>query len=80
MANRKCYYTNDSFAEDDRHLGTVYILACIIENEPGYLVAGKYHDLKRAEEAMRIRNAAAGVSDNDVLDIVASSMRVSNIR
>lgn len=82
MANtakpRTAYYTNESF-ETEGVTGREFILACITENEPGYLVAGHFSTLERAQEVARKYNALNGLNEDAVADIVASSMRLGRM-
>lgn len=79
MSNRIAYYTNESFY--DREMG-MYFIAKVTENEAGYersslgLFAGV--DAARIE-ADRL-NDNMGHTRDDVLDIVASSMRQGSVR
>ena len=77
--NRYCYYTNDSFAEDDRHMGMVYWVVKVTENEPGYVRAMPCNSQEKADVLAMTRNTILGISQDDVLDIVASSMRCKRI-
>jgi len=71
--NRQCYYTNESFAQ--RAGGRVfYTLALITENKPGYSVVQTSLNLPYLQQMAANRNREAGLSDDDVLAIVASSM------
>jgi len=70
---RSCYYTNEGFAEDvDGRI--VYNLALIEEGQPGYRVTHSDPDLSVVQNLARVGNETAGLSESDVLAIVASSM------
>lgn len=75
---RIAYYTNESFAEDTPH-GMVYWVVKVTENQPGYERAMPCNSQAKADEMAARRNAINGTREADVLDIVASSMRVSEI-
>ena len=82
MANtakqRTAYVSNESF-ETEGVTGREFILARITENEPGYLVAGHFSTLERAQEVARQRNALNDLNEDAVADIVASSMRAGKV-
>ena len=71
---RSAFYTNEAFEVDDPHLGRSFELAMVIENEPGYYRAGLYSTLEKAQEMAASRNKLNGRTDDEVSDIVASSM------
>lgn len=70
--SRHCYHVDESFYDDGR-----YLLALIAEDEPGYTVAATSTNLETARELVKERNAALGLTDEDVLQIRASSMAAS---
>ena len=76
---RVVFYTNDSFAEDTKH-GTIYNVARVTEDEPGYEVAGGYSTQEAATENARRMNVIKGNSEQDVLDVVASSMSAGKVK
>ena len=82
MANtakqRTAHVSNESF-ETEGVTGREFILARITENEPGYLVAGYFSTLERAQEVARQRNALNDLNEDAVADIVASSMRAGKV-
>ena len=75
---RVVFYTDESFAEDSV-TGTVYNVARITEDQPGYEVAGGYSTLEAASENARRMNVIKGNSEQDVLDVVASSMSAGKV-
>lgn len=79
MTNRIAYYTNESFREDSP-TGMVYMVAGIHENVAGYLPrpAMAAAQLQTALDRCSIINQRNGLSKQDVLDIVASSMSKQN--
>lgn len=81
MANAKrwCYYTNESFAKrvDGK---IVYHLAVVTEGERGYEVGHTSDSLDTLKGMADLSNTNMGLTRDDVLDIVASSMGVVNMR
>jgi hypothetical protein len=80
---RACYYTNESFAE--RINGkVVYHAALVIEGEAGYtkicIEEGRADDLEFVQRRCDHVNGALGLTPDDVLDIVGSSMRQGPIK
>jgi hypothetical protein len=77
MTNRIVYYTNEGFydAASDQ-----CIVAQIVENEAGYGPWSYEPTLEQAKAVAAANNAALGVSDDDVLEVVVSSMRQGNRR
>jgi len=65
-----------------------YMACVVVENEAGYHRTGKPdtepwywgHDLAAAEEVARKKNHDMGLTDDDVMRIIASSMTASNTR
>lgn len=76
---RVVFYTDESFAQDTRH-GMIYNVARITEGEPGYEVAGGYSTPEAAAENARRMNVIKGNSEQDVLDVVASSMSAGKVK
>jgi hypothetical protein len=73
--NRIAYYTNESFENAD---GT-FTIALVEENTPGYSESGFSADSVRdAKLIAQLLNDQHGHLYDDVLDIVASSMRMQN--
>lgn len=78
MANRECYWVNEGFAErlDDGTIG--YRIAVVTENEAGYRPdTSVYSKLELAKKRADHFNEVRGLTEEDVMDILASSMRVS---
>ncbi|AMQ67058.1 hypothetical protein SEA_CRACKLEWINK_123 [Mycobacterium phage Cracklewink] len=70
--NRVCYYTNESFYNRDQR---GYEVAKVTENEAGYVPCfGLYPTPDAALAAADQMNAPLGLTRDDVLAIVASSM------
>lgn len=67
--------SDDSFYHAD--LG--YVVAEITENEPGYRVASAHSELADAQAEAARRNEENGISADDALDILASSMRAGKV-
>lgn len=74
-ANRVVYYTNESFFEPDTRM---YVVAQITENEAGYGVWSRHETLEAAQAVVGANNGLLEVSDDDVLTVVMSSMRMGN--
>ena len=75
MDNRICYYANKSFFDRDSQS---YFVAKITENKAGYTqTSWAYSEPTKAQEEADRLNANLGWTRDDVLDIVASSMRAS---
>lgn len=77
--NRRAYYTNDSFGERTAS-GYFYHIAVIDENEAGYRPVGFFANLEEAKALADKHNREHGLSEDDVLKIVASSMRLGRVR
>ncbi|AXQ52758.1 hypothetical protein SEA_IPHANE7_136 [Mycobacterium phage IPhane7] len=76
-SKRMCYYANESFYDSTRG----YVVAVVNEGEPGYrTLAGGYLFADEAKEEADRLNEKAGLSRDDVLDIVASSMRAGKVQ
>jgi hypothetical protein len=76
---RRCYYTNEAFAT--RADGKViYQLALIEEGAPGYSVSYTSEYFETVKAMARSGNEGCGLSEADVLDIVASSMAAGPVR
>ena len=75
MPNRIAYYTNESFYEDSP-TGMVYMVAEVHENVSGYFPRPEMAaaQLQTALDRCSIVNQQNGLSKQDVLNIVASSM------
>lgn len=70
--SRYCFHADESFT--DAATGK-FIIAKITEGEPGYEVASANWDtVEAAQAAARMDNAKLGLTEQDVLDIRASSM------
>lgn len=79
MGNRIAYYTNESFAT--RIDGVMlYQLAQVTENEAGYTVHTTDCDLWYLQGVADALNTKNGISRDDVLAIVASSMWQGSVR
>ncbi|AGM12369.1 hypothetical protein PEGLEG_141 [Mycobacterium phage PegLeg] len=73
MSSRICYYANESFYD---HAKGDYVVAVVTEDEAGYnTLSTVYGSAERAKAAADALNQDLGLSRDDVLDIVASSMR-----
>ncbi|APQ42241.1 hypothetical protein PBI_MRMAGOO_159 [Mycobacterium phage MrMagoo] len=78
MSNRVCCYANESFYDST---AGGYVVAVITENEPGYrTLEGGYPDVLDAKAEAARRNTESGLSWDEVLDIVASSMAAGRVR
>jgi hypothetical protein len=78
MANRVCYYTNESFYDRPQQ---GYFVAKVTENEAGYVQTEGLHKTSADATLVAERyNAALNLSRDDVLEIVASSMRQGSVR
>lgn len=75
---RVVFYTDESFAEDTV-TGTVYNVARITEDQPGYEIAGGYSSLDRAQENARRMNVIKGNSEDDVREVKISSMAAGKV-
>jgi hypothetical protein len=76
MDNRECYYVNESSAtrRDDGTVG--YQIAVVTENEPGYRPDQTiYSTVDLAQRRADHFNTIRGITQDDVRDIVASSVR-----
>jgi hypothetical protein len=77
---RSALYTNESFYEDGtKPPGYVpgYVIAIATENEPGYhIFSYGFQTVADAQKVADEMNAALGRTEDDVMEIVASSMRV----
>lgn len=71
---RTCFYTNESFFD---RASQGYKVAVVTENVAGYrsLTSPTCRTLAEAQAEADALNAKFGISRDDVLDIVASSMR-----
>jgi len=75
MDNRICYYANESCFDRGSQS---YFVAKVTENEAGYTqTSWAYKEPRQAQEEAERLNANLGWTRDDVLDIVASSMRAS---
>lgn len=76
MGNRVAFHANESYYAD---LG--YFIAKITEDEAGYRRTsfGIYTDVADAKAFAADLNAKMGHTPDDVLDIVASSMRLGKV-
>lgn len=75
MPNRTCYHADESFYDTTT---SKYQLIRIDEGEAGYLPVDLYTTLTEAQAAAKTHNTQLGLSDDDVLDIRASSMAAHN--
>lgn len=77
MTARQCFYTNESFFD---RASQGYLVAVITEDEPGYRsMAVAKRTLAEAQTDADKLNAKFGISEQDVSDIVASSMRAGKV-
>ncbi|QNJ56932.1 hypothetical protein SEA_REINDEER_141 [Mycobacterium phage Reindeer] len=77
MDKRTCYYANESYFNRAQQ---GYEIAKVVEDEAGWTpVFGLHRTLGEAEETVDQLNADLGLSRDDVLDIVASSMRAGRV-
>jgi hypothetical protein len=74
---RVVFYTNESFFDPEAGM---YMVAMITQDEAGYNVYARYDDLERAQDKAADLNALFGNSSDDVLTVVASSMRLGTRR
>jgi hypothetical protein len=73
MSNRVCYYT-DAAMYDRGQQG--YFIAKVTENEAGYVQTFSLHStVDEAKAVVSKLNAAMGLTRDDAMMIVASSMR-----
>lgn len=73
MTNRTVLHADESFMA-----GKMFVLVAITENEPGYTPLESYWgDLAKAQAYAKETNERMGFSEQDVLDVRASSMAVS---
>lgn len=77
MSNRVCFYTNEGFYS---RVQGGYIVAKVTENEPGYVEAGIIKTIEKCKDICDNLNNNLGVSKDDVLDIVGSSMFAGPVR
>lgn len=71
--NRIAYHSDESFTYPDGN----YALVKIEENVAGYVRFQSFTELSEAQEMASLHNTRAGLSEDDVLDIRASSMTAS---
>lgn len=72
-ANRTILHSDESFMA-----GKMYVLVAITENEPGYTpLESFWGDLESAQAYAKETNERLGFSEEDVLDVRASSMAAS---
>lgn len=70
------YYTNEGFFDAETN---TYVVAIIDGNEPGYWVhAAGWPTIEAAKAEAARMNAARGITEDQVLTAVASSMARSN--
>jgi hypothetical protein len=75
--SRIAYYTNESYYDASKG---GYVVAEVTENEAGYrTLSGGFSDVMAAKARADELNANVGISWDDVLDIVASSIRQGSI-
>lgn len=75
---RVAYYTNESFYNSDQR---GFVVAKVTENEAGYEETfGLHKTVEAAEYTANKLNQQNGLLREDVLDIVASSMRLGRVR
>lgn len=81
---RRVLYANESFYADGTEGPASipgYLIAIVTENEPGYHVFSYgFQSVADARKVADEMNANLGRTQDDVMDIVASSMRVSRVR
>lgn len=71
--NRTVLHADESFMD-----GKMYVLVAITENEPGYQpLQSLWPDLAKAQAFAKEKNESMGYSEQDVLDVRASSMAAS---
>ena len=75
---RVVFYADESFAEDSV-TGTVYNVARITEDQPGYEVACSFSNLPAAQENARRMNVIKGNTEDDVQEVKISSMAAGKI-
>lgn len=68
---RICYHADESYWDKE---AKKYLLIQVTEGEHGYRVAARHESLEAAQAVARDRNASLNLSEEDVLDIRASSM------
>lgn len=72
-ANRTVVHADETFMA-----GKMYVLVAITENEPGYTpLESFWGDLEKAQAYAKETNERMGYSEDDVLDVRASSMAAS---
>jgi hypothetical protein len=73
MSNRVCYYADEAMY-DSQQQG--YFIARVTENEAGYVQTFSLHStVDEAKAVVSKLNAAMGLTSDDAMMIVASSMR-----
>lgn len=75
---RRAFYTNESYARQTA-VGIRYHVADVEEGEPGYRPVGHFDTLDEARAYADRHNERLGLREQDVLEIVLSSMRLSRI-
>lgn len=71
---RHCFHADESY--QDKDTGKFHLIQ-VTENSRGYNVVESFDELDRAKLVASMMNATLGLTDEDVLDIRASSMRLS---
>ena len=74
-AKRVVFYTNEGFFDVSTNQ---YVVARITENERGYDVYTKHATIEEARLAAETANQTHGLAVEDVLTVVASSMRITH--
>lgn len=78
MDNRFCFYANESFFDRDSQS---YFVAKVTQDEAGYEVTSwSFREPRQAQDKADKLNDNLGWTRDDVLDIVASSMRQGAVR
>jgi hypothetical protein len=78
MATRVCYWAKESLYDRSQQ---GYFVAKVTENEAGYeQTSGLYESSAEAEREAERCNAVLKLSCDDVMDIIASSMRQGSVR
>jgi hypothetical protein len=70
------FYTNEGFYEAE---SSSYLVARIIENEAGYDIWERYPTIEEARARCAVLNEKVGADQDNVLSVVASSMRMGRV-
>lgn len=73
VVNRNCFHADESYVNP---LTREFQIVRITEGESGYVPVSEHPDLEFAKSTAKAMNAEHGLTEQDVIDIQTSSMRV----